>query len=250
MIHLQAYAAAQLGELADQALFRTLAADPAPARSLQMLRHLTFWSNTFQDITRLNLARVSDPELRKIVQTHQAEDAGHDAWFNDDLRLAFGGLPDVEAVFDSAYLPAREVCYELMSEVFLAASDLERVALPIALEEGGKVFLPRMIAHFGRVGLGSALSALGTKHAEGEAAHTLHNDDEALRTLHLSPHARERAMQMVDRVTAAFRRFAQILDRAVGEPTPEEAAVAERLRELTGLRGQPRAADAAVSAIR
>jgi hypothetical protein len=230
MIQLQAYASARLGELADQPLFHTLAADPSPARSLRMLRHLTFWSNTFQDITLLNLARVSDPDLRQIVETHQAEDAGHDAWFNDDLRLAFGQLPDVVAVFDSAYRPAREVCYQLMSEVFLAESDLERVALPIALEEGGKVFLPRMIAHFGRVGLGSALSALGNKHAEGEAAHTLHNDDEALRSLLLPPQARERALAMVDRVTATFRRFAEILDRAVHEPSAEVAAIAERLR--------------------
>src|SRR6187551_149657 len=94
MIHLQAYAASRLGALADEPLFHTLASDPRPARSLQMLRQLTFWSNTFQDITSLNLARVTDPTLRDFVRTHQDEDAGHDLWFNDDLRLAFGRFSD------------------------------------------------------------------------------------------------------------------------------------------------------------
>jgi hypothetical protein len=197
---------------------------------LQMLRHLTFWSNTFQDITSLNLARVTDRALRDFVRTHQDEDAGHDLWFNDDLLLAFGKLPDVVEVFDPAYQPAREVCYALIAEVFRAESDWERATLPIALEEGGKVFLPRMIDHFGRVGLASALSALGTKHAEGEAAHTMHNDTSALDTLQAPDHARQRACAMIDRVTEAFRRFAQILDRAVLNASPDvETAVASRI---------------------
>jgi len=233
MIHLQVYAAARLGALAEEPLFRTLASDPRPARSLQMLRQLTFWSSTFQDITSLNLARVTEPTLRDFVRTHQDEDAGHDLWFNDDLLLAFGRLPDVVEVFDPAYQPAREVCYELMAEVFRARSDWERAALPIALEEGGKVFLPRMIDHFGRVGLASALSALGTKHAEGEAAHTMHNDALALAALQAPDDARQRALAMIDRVTDAFRRFAGILDRAMHDAAPEaEAAVARRIEKL------------------
>ena len=232
MNQLQAYAAARLGSLAEEPLFRTLAADPAPGRSLQMLGHLTFWSSTFQDITLLNLARVRDPRLREIVSTHQGEDAGHEQWFIDDLLLVFGKLPDVVAVFDPVYRPAREVCFELMSEVFHCESDWERVALPIALEEGGKVFLPRMIDHFERVGLASALSALGTRHAQSEALHALHSDDTAtvLGAFEMPMAARARSNAMVDRVTGTFKRFAAILETAIRDCSPAaEAQIARRI---------------------
>ena len=243
---IQAYACTELGALADEPLFRTLAGDPPPARTLQMLPHLTFWSGTFQDITALNLARVTDPVLRAVVGTHHDEDAGHDLWFADDLRLIDGSLPDLLAVFDPAYQPAREVCYEMMAEVFRAESDWERVALPIALEEGGKVFLPRMIEHFRRVGLASALSALGTRHAQSEAAHTLHTDDVAgtLSEREVPLVARMRAMAMVDRVTTTSATSRPFSIRAIHDTVPEaETAVAERVEALlagANIGGQPR----------
>jgi len=235
MNRLQRYARDKLGRLAREPFFRTLEHDLPPTTSLQMLPYLTFWSMVFQDIIALNLARVTDPALRNIVQTHHDEDVGHNLWMAEDLRLIYGVLPDVLAIFDREYLQARAVSYALMSEVFAAQSDWERVALPIVLEEGGKVFLPALTAHFERAGLAGHLRALGRGHVQTEADHQLHTDAVAasFAAIELPADVGARVQAMADRAYTVFVGFADVLDGAVTRSSPErEAAIARRLREL------------------
>jgi hypothetical protein len=232
---IQQYARTRLADLADQPFFRTLASDLPPSRTLQILPYVTFWSMVFQDIIALNLARVSDPRLHEIVQTHYDEDVGHNLWLAEDLRLIYGELPDVLTVFDAQYLEARAVSYAFMAEVERAESDWERVTLPIVLEEGGQIFLPALIQHFSRVGLGPHLRALGQKHVDTEAAHEIHGAKVAaqLRSVDLTDHARARSIAMIERAHATFLRFARVLDRVITTSTPErEAPIARRLVDI------------------
>src|SRR5690348_11662035 len=73
MRHIRDYARATLAALAQDPLLAALAGDLSPVRSLQILPHVTFWSNAFQDIIALNLERVRDPRVRAIAQNHYDE---------------------------------------------------------------------------------------------------------------------------------------------------------------------------------
>jgi hypothetical protein len=237
MNRIQAYARSRLADLPTEPLFHELAGDVSASRTLQILPYVTFWSNVFQDIIALNLQRVVDPQLRSIVQTHYDEDRGHNVWLAADVRLIYGALPDVLATFDPAYLPAREFSYAFMAEVYRAESDWERVTLPIVLEEGGKIFLPALIDHFARRGLGPHLQALGHGHVQTEADHQLHTDGvaAALGAMQLPEDARIRAMAMIDRCRAVFGRFAGVLHDAITTSRPEEEMrLRRRVSDLVG----------------
>ena len=164
MNSLQTYVRDRFADLAEQPLFRTLTATERASQSLRVLPHVTFWANVFQDVLVLNLQRISDGALREIAEHHYAEDAGHNLWLADDLRFVYGRLPDVVELFDAHYLRAREIAYAFMFEVYRAQSDWERIALPVVLEEGGRLFLPALIDHFERAGVGQYLNALGRGH--------------------------------------------------------------------------------------
>jgi len=231
---IQAYARKRLAPLRDESLFRVLATDISAVRTLQILPYVTFWSMVFQDIIALNLQRVSDPRLRAIVQTHHDEDIGHNNWLAADVRLIYRELPDVMAVFDTAYFRAREISYAFMAEVYRAESDCERVTLPIVLEEGGKIFLPALIEHFRRAGLGAHLKALGHDHVQTEANHQLHGDvvAETLGAMELPDDVRARAIAMIDRAYATFSRFANVLYDVITATSCDESRIRTRLQEL------------------
>ncbi|MES2644118.1 MAG: hypothetical protein V4850_31820 [Myxococcota bacterium] len=236
MRHIQAYAETRHADLVDEPLFRTFASDPPITRTLQILPSLTFWSLAFQDLMALNLRHMRDPTLRAIAETHHHEDSGHEVWFLHDLRLIHGELPDLPELFDGETLGARDIAYALVSEVYRCESDWERLALPIVLEEGAKIFLPALIAHFDRAGLGQRLKSLGRLHTDTEAEHTLHGDDAAsLAAMEAPDFARARAREMTDRVRQVFVRFARRLDHVVTNSSPErERVLARRLAEIVG----------------
>lgn len=232
MIRIRSYARERMAELTREPLFRTLAQTEDVSKSLQMLPHLAFWANVFQDLLLLNLQPITDPELKRIIEEHYREDAGHNLWLADDLRFVYGRLPDLVEVFDTRYLRAREISYALMFEVYRAESDWERLLLPIVLEESGKHFLPAMIGHFERAGVGRHLRALGTMHVQSEAAHELHGDalSERMLAMDLPEDCRARAMAMVDRSYGAFARLSAILNEAILHSSPdEERRIQDRL---------------------
>ncbi|MET0342671.1 MAG: hypothetical protein ABW252_16820 [Polyangiales bacterium] len=225
----------RFADLAEQPLFHTLAQAGRASRSLQILPHVTFWANVFQDVLVLNLQRIEDPTLKKIAEDHYLEDAGHNLWLADDLRLVNGRLPDVVELFDARTLRAREIAYAFMAEVYRAASDWERVALPVVLEEGGHLFLPALIDHFERLGVGRHLHALGRSHVVTEAAHDLHGEEVSalFDSLDVPDESRARATAMVERAHATFTRFAALLDEVIHESSSvEEERLQRRLQTL------------------
>src|SRR4029079_13090631 len=101
---------------------------------------LTFWVMAFQDILRLNASLTRDPQMRKIVRHHRAEDAGHERWFLDDLAAMQIPAPDVRWLFGDRHAPTRDAAYALVTEVYRATDDRLRLVLVKTLESAGHVF--------------------------------------------------------------------------------------------------------------
>ena len=79
----------------------------------------TFWVMTFQDILRMNVDLARDPTVRRIIAQHLAEDSGHQEWFLEDLRTAFGCEPtSIRWLFSEQTRKVRELSFSLASEVF------------------------------------------------------------------------------------------------------------------------------------
>jgi hypothetical protein len=232
------YVDVRFSDLGSQPVFQRLAADEPAATTLQVLPHLTFWSMVFQDILVLNAARVETAALRDILSTHGSEDMGHELWFLQDLRLIYRRTPDVTVIFDHAHLQSREFSYAFMSEVYRAESDGERMLLPHILEEGAKIFLPALIDHFERAGVGVHFRALGRHHLETEALHALHGDavTASIATIRLTDEEHARARAMVDRCHATFLRFAAVLNDAIVNSSPDQSIeLGRRLDEISSM---------------
>jgi hypothetical protein len=167
---------------------------------------LTFWVMAFQDILRLNASLTRDPEIRRIIRHHRAEDAGHDRWFLDDLAAMQIPAPDVRWLFGERHSPTRDAAYALMSEVYRASDDRLRLVLVKTLESAGHVFFGRVAAAVERAGLTKALKYFSFSHLEVEKNHQVF-EDEIARTvsgMRLEPKVRTEAKQLVDRCYAAF----------------------------------------------
>ena len=161
---------------AEHEMLALLEKDPPLSTFLPFVRTMTFWPMCFQDILRVNAARVQDPEIKKVVSEHMAEDAGHDRWFLEDLRLCEGGLLDVEQIFSSQYAPIRDACFELMAGVLSATSDYQRLALIELYEVHAEVVLPQVVAYLRRADVVERFHYFGQRHIEIEAAHSVHEE--------------------------------------------------------------------------
>lgn len=167
---------------------------------------LTFWVMAFQDILRLNAVLTQDPQLRKIVRHHRAEDAGHERWFLDDLAAMEIPAPDVRWLFGDRHSPTRDAAYALVSEVYRTTDDRLRLVLVKTLESAGHVFFGRVAAIVERVGLTKVLKYFSFSHLEVEKNHQVFEDEisRIVSSIRLSPKARAEAKALVDRCYAAF----------------------------------------------
>jgi hypothetical protein len=136
---------------------------------------LAFWVMAFQDLLRLNEERVVDPVLRRIAKHHRAEDRGHETWYLHDLKqLGIGTTEvDVNGLFGRHHATTRDCAYALMSEVFRAETDVERIALLLTVESAGHVFFGKMAALVERAGLTQALRYFSFSHLEVEKQHEM-----------------------------------------------------------------------------
>lgn len=209
----------------------------APLRGvLPVVSQLSFWVLTFQDVLRLNEARVCEPRLRRIARHHRAEDAGHEQWFLHDLMEIDGQLPDARALFSSAHAAVRDASFALASEVFRATSDLERITLLLALESTGHVFFEAFAAYVERMGLSRSLQYLSRHHADVERHHEVFEAKQQAALDAMDPPAEVRAacVALVDRVFEAFNAMFDHLEsvcaREAARPSAASRRLAERLR--------------------
>jgi hypothetical protein len=204
---LQNYIDGKQREFLDHAFFRRLdGAESLDENLLAFARALTFWVMTFQDILRINEARVVDLSLRRIARHHMQEDAGHDRWFLSDLLAIDGTIPDVDWVFGPDHAATRAASYALISEVYRANTDHERIALLLTLESTGHVFFEKVSSYFERAQIRKTLRYFARTHLDVEKQHELFEERlmQPLFATELAPPVRQDCRAMVDRAYAAF----------------------------------------------
>lgn len=205
-------------EVSELPFLRRLEGGPATGPGATLVcRELTFWVMTFQDVLRINAAKVIDPEMQRIAEEHLKEDRGHEQWFwHDAERL--GALQPPSWVFGPEHEATRDIGFEVMSEVFRTENDVQRIALVLALEGTGHVFFPRVISFFGRAGVGAGLKYFAASHLEVERDHDVFvgQSTERIDTLVLSAADAARGVAVVDRVFGVFARFSAALEAMLG----------------------------------
>ena len=137
---------------AECAFFEELSVEEASPEALSFMSGLTFFVMAFQDILRLNEAKVRDPALRAIARMHREEDRGHDAWFLRDILQVEGRVPDVREVFGAGHAVTRDAAYALVVEALQATDDCVSIALLLVLESTGNVFFGRVVEWLERAG--------------------------------------------------------------------------------------------------
>ena len=202
----EAHVAKKQAEFANHAFFSEQRPGSGLWGALSFAPDLTFWVMAFQDILRLNASLTRDPQMRKIVRHHRAEDAGHERWFLDDLAAMQIPAPDVRWLFGDRHAPTRDAAYALVSEVYRATDDRLRLVLVKTLESAGHVFFGQVAAFVDRVGLTKMLKYFSFSHLEVEKNHQVFEDEisRIVSGIRLEPKVRTEAKRLVDRCYAAF----------------------------------------------
>jgi hypothetical protein len=138
-------------------------------------RH-AFFTLAFQDVLRLAVERCTDPQVRTIVHKHELEDKGHDQWYLDDLRLL--NIPlDIRWLFSTDHSLARNVGYELVSQILTVKDDHSRLCLVLALEAIGREFFIRIPGFIEGLGVAAELKYFAVRHLGFETSHDVFGDE-------------------------------------------------------------------------
>jgi hypothetical protein len=175
-----------------------------------IVEQLTSFVFGFQDILRLNGARILDPRLKAMAETHRREDAGHEIWFlRDSARLEV--KQEVAAVLGKRGRNTRDCTLELIAEVFRTDSDHERVLIPIVIDVAGEAFFSRVYRFFDRAGVNVKLEYFSEAHWQVETGHELFDraDAEYLESIQLDPQQQRAATALVERMFAVMRRMVE-----------------------------------------
>jgi len=186
-------------------------------------QRLTFWVMSFQDILQFNTTQIDHPKLYEVAHRHQREDSGHEEWFLNDLNKIFGEQPSLISVYSQEHAPIRYASYMLVSEVFRARNDFERIALLLTLESTAEVFFEHIASFSERVG-SSSLLYFSNNHLNAEESHESFDSEVEnwLDGISLSPAEEKSIFDLIDRAykafTAMFDDFEAALKRRVEIP--------------------------------
>lgn len=136
----------------------------------------TFYVMCFQDMLRLGRTLTTDPVLKELADTHEAEDRGHEQWFLYDLE-ALGVDRNLAWTFSPEHAVTRDISYRIMSEIVGATSDATRLAVLLALEAIGAEFFGRVIGYLERLGRAQGLRYFARSHQAVEQSHGVFEAD-------------------------------------------------------------------------
>ncbi len=177
---------------------------------------LTFWAMTFQDILRINEARVSDPYLKKIARHHRQEDAGHDKWFLHDKKYmdaasanTYSDNNDISWLYSRETRPIRDAAYALVAEVYKADDEIINIVLLLTLESSGHVFFEKVAQQVAQTGEDKNLKYFSHSHLEVEMAHAMFEEEmeHVLFARSVPLNVRRNALQMIDHCYDAFNKM-------------------------------------------
>jgi hypothetical protein len=189
---------------------------------------LAFWVLTFHDLLESCEPRMVDPELRRILRHHLAEESGHDVWYLEDLQRLGVPLPDPTQLFGPTHQGVRRASYALMAEAIRSQSDWVRIALVLMMEATGAVFFTRASQY--RHWPAEGLAFFSGRHLEVEKAHELFERRmrDWLRGQRLSDADFAESRAAVDR---GFAAFGEMFDGIEAEVTVPWRGEGSALRE-------------------
>ena len=205
--------------------FRRLEKDGSPDDARAFVPALAFFVMAFQDMLRLNEARMRDPDLRALVRGHRAEDREHEQWFLRDLER-LGLAVDVHWMFGPEHADTRDAAFAVMSEVFRTTDDRVRVALVLVLESTGEVFFGRVPRYMEESEPGRRdLEYFSRMHAAVERGHAIFEDKmlQLLDQMELPRALQTQAVGMINRIYAAMTAMVQSFEARIVEAAAERA---------------------------
>ena len=193
-------------KLAKHPLFNQINRESSLESIKLLAQYLSFWVMSFQDVIRINEMQITDSEIRKVAHHHLVEDMGHEQWFLSDLQQLKVEEPNLKQLYSRDYIFTRDATYAIISEVFRAGSDIERVALIMSLESTGHIFFDHTASLVKQVSYSRNLKYFSIYHLDVENNHEIFEQEmqNFLNSIHLSEDEDKKICQIVDRVYQAF----------------------------------------------
>lgn len=186
--------------------FQLLTDDTTLEQFASVAARLSFWVMSFQDLLRLNEERITNDKIRNIVRKHRLEQSGHEHWFVSDVHDMECKMLTLQSIYSRNCATTRDATYALMSEVFQAKSDYERVILLLTLESTSNIFLGFTVDFVDTVNYTSSLKYFSNYHLEFEKNYR--GFEEKLTNyfaeVQLNQDEEAQILKMIDRVYKAF----------------------------------------------
>jgi hypothetical protein len=204
---IEKYLTKKQGEFAQHSFFAQIAESRLLNEFGFFAQQMTFWVMTFQDVLRLNEARFASTDFQKIAHSHRLEDEGHNLWFLSDLNQMQIDEPNLRILYSQDHVLTRDATYALVSEIFRAPNDYQRIAFLLTLESLAHVFFERTSNSIKNIGYSSKLKYFSDYHFEIEESHeSLGQSLEiCFDGVHLNQDDETSIFDMIDRVHTAFK---------------------------------------------
>lgn len=203
----QNYLAQKQREFAQHPFFNHIVVGITLEELASFAQPMSFWVMTFQDVLRLNEARFMKPEFRKIARHHRLEDEGHNFWFLSDLNQMKREEPSLRLLYSHEHTATRDATYALVSEVFRARNDYERIAFLLALESAAHIFFKYTSNFVERIGYSSTLKYFSNHHFDVEESHESLDDslENYFNSIQFTQEEEKNIFELIDRVYEALR---------------------------------------------
>jgi hypothetical protein len=207
MMIVQEYLKAKQKTLRNNQLFQKLNSGQWSLREFAEIAHnLSFWVMSFQDLLRLNLSQITDEQYYQIIRQHFMEDIGHEKWFLNDLEVMNLEQPNLQVLYSKPHATVRDATFSLMSEVFRATDDYERIFIILTLESAGHVFFESVADFIEKYNYDHEFKYFSHHHLGMEKNHELFEEEmqSCLNNIQLNYEEISKLFNMIDRMYKAF----------------------------------------------
>lgn len=172
----------------------------------KIAQNISFWVMSFQDLLRINLSHMTDKDYYKIIRQHLMEDVGHEKWFLDDLKVMNVEQPNLQILYSKPHTAVRDATFSLMSEVFRATYDYERIILILTLESSGHIFFESVADFAEKNNFTQELKYFSNHHLGVEKNHELFEKEiqSYINNIQLNHDETGKIFKMIDRMYEAF----------------------------------------------